>query len=107
MLGYVFTTNFVELRAWYETASFPIFGFRITWVYVFGFVLCLLRVRTGSLYPGIVLHSANNSLAFGISQHWSSQIAVLFAGALVAIALAALAVDRWWARAGGRPRVAA
>ena len=41
VLGYVFTTNYVELRAWYETASFPIFGFYITWVYVFGFVLCL------------------------------------------------------------------
>ena len=40
-LGYVFTTNYVQLRAWYETASFPIFGFRITYVYVFGFVLCL------------------------------------------------------------------
>jgi branched-chain amino acid transport system permease protein len=42
VLGYVFTTNYVQLRAWYETASFPIFGFRITYVYVFGFVLCLL-----------------------------------------------------------------
>ena len=42
VLGYIFTTNFVELRAWYETASFPILGFRITWVYVFGFLLCLL-----------------------------------------------------------------
>ena len=41
VLGYVFTTNYVELRAWYETASFPIFGFYVTWVYVFGFVLCL------------------------------------------------------------------
>ncbi|HEY4845811.1 MAG TPA: branched-chain amino acid ABC transporter permease [Candidatus Dormibacteraeota bacterium] len=41
VLGYIFTTNYVELRAWYETASFPIFGFYITWVYVFGFVLCL------------------------------------------------------------------
>jgi branched-chain amino acid transport system permease protein len=40
VLGYIFTTNYVQLRAWYETASFPIFGFRITWVYVFGFVLC-------------------------------------------------------------------
>jgi len=40
-LGYVFTTNYVQLRAWYETASFAIFGFRITYVYVFGFVLCL------------------------------------------------------------------
>jgi branched-chain amino acid transport system permease protein len=39
-LGYIFTTNYVQLRAWYETASFPIFGFRITWIYVFGFVLC-------------------------------------------------------------------
>jgi branched-chain amino acid transport system permease protein len=41
VLGYFFTTNYVELRAWYETASFPIFGFYVTWVYVFGFVLCL------------------------------------------------------------------
>jgi branched-chain amino acid transport system permease protein len=41
VLGYVFTTNYVELRAWYDTASFPVFGFYITWVYVFGFVLCL------------------------------------------------------------------
>ena len=40
VLGYIFTTNYVQLRAWYETASFPVFGFRITWVYVFGFVLC-------------------------------------------------------------------
>lgn len=42
LLGFVFTANFVELRAWYETASFPIFGFHITYVYVFGFALCLL-----------------------------------------------------------------
>jgi len=41
VLGYVFTTNYVQLRAWYETASFALFGFRITYVYVFGFVLCL------------------------------------------------------------------
>jgi branched-chain amino acid transport system permease protein len=41
VLGYVFTTNYVELRAWYETASFAVFGFYIAWVYVFGFVLCL------------------------------------------------------------------
>ena len=41
-LGYLFTTNYVELRGWYETASFPVFGFYITWVYVFGFVLALV-----------------------------------------------------------------
>jgi uncharacterized protein len=38
-----------------------------------GFVLCLLRWRTRSLYPGMALHSINNSLALGVGQeHWSS-----------------------------------
>ncbi|MGI8713692.1 MAG: CPBP family intramembrane glutamic endopeptidase [Solirubrobacteraceae bacterium] len=36
-----------------------------------GFVLCLVRWRTGSLYPGMALHSANNSLALGVQLHWS------------------------------------
>lgn len=40
-LGYVFTTNYVQLRAWYDTATFPIGDFHVTYVYVFGFVLCL------------------------------------------------------------------
>ena len=41
LLGYFFSTNYVQLKAWYDTASFPIGGFRITYVYVYGFVLCL------------------------------------------------------------------
>ena len=41
LLGYFFSTNYVELRAWYDTASFPVGNLRITYVYVFGFVLCL------------------------------------------------------------------
>jgi branched-chain amino acid transport system permease protein len=41
LLGYYFTANYVQLRAWYENASFPIGDFRVTYVYVFGFVLCL------------------------------------------------------------------
>ena len=48
LLGFFFTANFVELRAWYETASFAIFGFHITYVYVFGFALCL--VILGALF---------------------------------------------------------
>ncbi len=40
-LGYVFSANLVQLRAWYETASFAVMGFHIAYVYVFGFVLCL------------------------------------------------------------------
>ncbi len=41
VLGYVFTTNYQELSVWYDTASFPLFGFRITFVYILGFALCL------------------------------------------------------------------
>jgi membrane protease YdiL (CAAX protease family) len=33
-----------------------------------GFVLCIVRWRTGSLYPCIALHSANNALALGVNQ---------------------------------------
>jgi uncharacterized protein len=62
----------------------------------FGFSLCLLRERTGSLYPGIALHCMNNSLAFGVSQHWSWQIPVLFVCALGLIALVALTVRARW-----------
>ncbi len=50
----------------------------------FGFVLCLLRWRTRSLYPCMALHSVNNSLALGIGQeHWG-------AGAVVGLAVGAL-----------------
>ncbi|MGE5617605.1 MAG: lysostaphin resistance A-like protein [Candidatus Woesearchaeota archaeon] len=53
-----------------------------------GFVLCLLRWRTRSLYPCMALHSINNSLALGISQlHWSSgEILALMFGSLAVIA---------------------
>jgi membrane protease YdiL (CAAX protease family) len=65
----------------------------------FGFVLCLLRERTGSLYPCMALHCANNSLAFGVSQHWSWQIPVLFVVSLSIIAAVALIVRDAWAPA--------
>ena len=41
LLGFIFTNNFVQLNAWYQTASFAFFGFRIAYVYVFGFALCV------------------------------------------------------------------
>jgi len=63
---------------------------------VFGFLLCMLRERTGSLYPGIVLHCANNSLAFGVSQDWGWEIPVLLVAALSVIGLAALVVRARW-----------
>ena len=53
---------------------------------LFGFVLCLVRWRTRSLYPCMALHSVNNSLALGIAQlHWA-------AGAVLALAAGSVAV---------------
>jgi len=55
-----------------------------------GFVLCVLRWRTGSLYPCMALHSINNSLALGISQlHWSAPdvLALIFGSVLVITAI--------------------
>ena len=51
-----------------------------------GFVLCIIRWRTGSLYPCMALHSINNSLALGVNQlHWN-------AGEILGLIVAALAV---------------
>ena len=41
LLGFFFTSNYVQLRAWYANASFPIGGFHVTYVYLYGFLLCL------------------------------------------------------------------
>ncbi len=61
-----------------------------------GFGLCLLYRRTGSLYPCIVLHSLNNSVAFGqlAKWNWQWQIPLLAVGALASIALLAFALTR-------------
>jgi CAAX protease family protein len=53
----------------------------------FGFVLCLIYWRTGSLYPCIVLHALNNCLALGISEGWLWwQVIALMVGANAVIA---------------------
>jgi uncharacterized protein len=62
----------------------------------FGFSLCLLYEKTGSLYPGIAVHCANNTVAFGATQHWSWQIPVLLVCALAVITCVALAVRHLW-----------
>lgn len=61
---------------------------------IFGGVLCLLRERTGSLYPCIVLHAINNCLAFGRSVDWTWQQPVSIVVSLALIALVLRAVTR-------------
>ncbi|WP_372789150.1 lysostaphin resistance A-like protein [Paraconexibacter sp.] len=70
---------------------------------VFGFVLCLLYAKTQSLYPPIVLHAINNSIAFGTTQDWDWQIPVLLACALAVIAACAFVVRRAFGPAPPRP----
>ena len=51
---------------------------------VFGALLCLLYLRTGSLLPCMVLHALNNSLALGVSQSWEPlKVIALMLGASV------------------------
>jgi uncharacterized protein len=60
-----------------------------------GFGLCLLYRYTGSLYPCIVAHSLNNSIAFGSLEGWRWQsVIVLLLAAFAAIGLIALGLMR-------------
>jgi len=53
-----------------------------------GFVLCLIRWRTGSIYPCIALHSLNNCVALGVQRGWSVGVVLgLIAGSWAAIGL--------------------
>lgn len=61
----------------------------------FGMCLCLLYDRTKSLYPGIVTHALNNSVAFGVTQHWGWQIPATMAGSVVLVLLTARALGRF------------
>ncbi len=52
-----------------------------------GAVLCVVYQQTGSLYPCIVLHLLNNSIAFGADEHWGLRIVELTVASLAAVAL--------------------
>lgn len=60
---------------------------------ILGFMLCVVRERTGSLLPCIVLHAINNALAFSIAENWSAGAgALLVAGSVAATLLLCAAV---------------
>jgi len=54
-----------------------------------GFVLCIVRWRTGSLYPCMALHAINNCIALGVNElSWNGgKIVALTVGALAVITL--------------------
>jgi membrane protease YdiL (CAAX protease family) len=82
--------------------SSPI-GFTVPLAF-FGFLLCVLYQRTGSLYPCIALHALNNSLAFGLTQDWTWEILPVAVGAVaVALTIARLFGGALGARAPNSP----
>jgi branched-chain amino acid transport system permease protein len=48
ILGLIFTTDYVQLHAWYVDASFRVGDFYLAYIYVFGFILSM--VLLGALY---------------------------------------------------------
>ena len=62
----------------------------------FGFILCLIYHFTRSLYPCISLHCINNSIAFGVGEHWGWEIPVVLAASLATIAGVLVLVRRRW-----------
>jgi len=65
-----------------------------------GVVLCWVYQATGSIYTGMVVHMANNALAFGSLENWGAgRVVALMAGALaigtLVLGAVSLASDRW------------
>lgn len=48
VLNIIFSADYVQLQAWYVTASFQVGGFYLSYIYVFGFLLAV--VLLGGLY---------------------------------------------------------
>lgn len=61
---------------------------------VFGFVQCLIRWRTGSLYPCFALHATYNAITLGVQKHWGWEIPLVALGANLVIALLLVPVAR-------------
>jgi uncharacterized protein len=58
---------------------------------ILGFMLCVVRWRTGSLLPCITLHAINNALAFGVAEAWSGGATLLLVGGAAAVTMLACA----------------
>jgi uncharacterized protein len=58
---------------------------------ILGFMLCVVRWKTGSLLPCIALHASNNALAFGITERWSGGATLLLLAGAVSVTMLASA----------------
>jgi len=54
---------------------------------ILGFMLCVVRERTGSLLPCVALHAFNNGLAFAVTEKWSAGAGLALVAGAVAVTL--------------------
>jgi membrane protease YdiL (CAAX protease family) len=90
--GFFFTALRSSMSLWPAAlitgAVFGLIHFKLQFLLplaVLGAALCLLYARTGSLIPCIALHSLNNSLAFGVTEHWTWEVPAVMAGSLAVV----------------------
>ena len=74
---------------------------------VFGFGLCLLYARTGSILPCIAVHAINNAIAFSVMNDWTWQVPLVMAGSLALCGLLSALVMRRWRPPAPAPLAAA
>ncbi len=72
ILGILFTTNMVQLHAWYIDKSFQIFGFYIAYIHAFGFVLSV--VLLAGLYWILYRTKFGYSLRASIQNRTAAQL---------------------------------
>ena len=72
VLGLFFSTNFVQLHAWYVDASFQIGGYYLAYIYIFGFALSV--VLLAGLYVLLYRTKFGYSLRASMQDRTSAQL---------------------------------
>ena len=74
VLGALFGTNYMQLHAWYVEASFKFFGFYISYIYIFGFVLSVI------LLAGLYLILYRTKFGYGLRAAMQNRTAAQLIG---------------------------
>jgi uncharacterized protein len=93
IFGLIHITNFVG-----SDESTALAAASIVTLVALGTIFALVFWKTDSLLPTITLHAINNSVAFGVMQDWTWQIAPLMAASLAICGFAVWLAMRFWRR---------
>jgi branched-chain amino acid transport system permease protein len=72
ILNLIFSANLVQPRAWYITASIPVAGFYLSYIYIFGFLLAV--VLLGGLYLLIYRTKFGHSLRAAMQNRVAAEL---------------------------------